>query len=66
MRRVFETAIANADKVSFTIIAVPATSEEFIGIFFGIARNAGNRSGRRSGASNCRSETLSDPWLKRA
>jgi hypothetical protein len=43
-RRVFETATANVDMVSFTITAVPACREELKSIL-SVARAAGHRSG---------------------
>jgi hypothetical protein len=44
LRRVFETATANVDKVSFTITAVPASADDLIAMLT-VARAAGNHSG---------------------
>jgi hypothetical protein len=44
LRRVFETATANVDKVSFTITAVPTSPEELLAMLT-IARAAGGGSG---------------------
>ena len=44
LRRVFETATANVDRVSFTITAVPTTPADLI-TMLSIARAAGHRSG---------------------
>jgi hypothetical protein len=44
LRRVFETATADVDRVSFTITAVPATPADLIAML-SIARAAGHRSG---------------------
>jgi hypothetical protein len=44
LRRVFETATANVDKVSFTITAVPATPEDLIAMLT-LAYAAGRHSG---------------------
>lgn len=44
LRRVFETATANVDRVSFTITAVPAAPADLIAML-SLARAAGQRSG---------------------
>jgi hypothetical protein len=44
LRRVFETATANVDKVSFTITAVPASADDLVAMLT-IARGAGHHSG---------------------
>jgi hypothetical protein len=44
LRRVFETATANVDKVSFTITAVPANAEDLVAML-NMARAAGDLSG---------------------
>jgi hypothetical protein len=44
LRRVFETATANVDKVSFTITAVPTTPEDLIAMLT-LAHAAGRHSG---------------------
>jgi hypothetical protein len=44
LRRVFETATANIDKVSLTITAVPTTPDDLLAVL-SIARAAGRRSG---------------------
>jgi hypothetical protein len=44
LRRVFEAATANIDKVSFTITAVPETREDLVAVL-AVARAAGQRSG---------------------
>ncbi|MBV9396299.1 MAG: hypothetical protein JOZ84_18055 [Methylobacteriaceae bacterium] len=46
LRRVFETATANVDKVSFTITALPATAEHLIAML-----SAARAAGRSSGAA---------------
>jgi hypothetical protein len=55
LRRVFETATANVDKVSFTITAVPAPPEDLMAMLT-LAHAAGHHSARRCGASSCRRE----------
>ena len=44
LRRVFETATANVDKVSFTITALPVTADDLVAMLT-IARAAGHHSG---------------------
>jgi hypothetical protein len=44
LRRVFETATANVDKVSFTITAVPASPDDLMAMLT-VAHAAGNHSG---------------------
>jgi hypothetical protein len=44
LRRVFETATANVEKVSFTITALPVEPEDLLAIL-NAARAAGHRSG---------------------
>jgi hypothetical protein len=44
LRRVFETATANIDKVSFTITALPTTPEDLIAML-SVARAVGRHSG---------------------
>ena len=44
LRRVFETATANVDNVSFTITTIPACADDLMAML-SVARAAGHRSG---------------------